>query len=282
MAYPVKNADYPGSSATKKFKALTQDYGAANKSQSKGAPGTLDNGPQKDYGYGTEGEGEASSARSDRPRRTSAANPIATYKRGGRVHEREKAAARAEGGAAPMPVVKSETKTPPMEADTSANTPAILKGKQARALGGGVIARARGGSVKKAPTTINIVVSPPQQAGANPALPPGGVGSAPPPMPKPPMGGPGPGAGGPQMPLPPGAAPPGLPPAAMAAMGRKRGGRVHDDAKEDAAQIRSMVKPSALRAKGGAVGLTAGAATGEGRLEKASSYARKSHKTQEV
>ena len=53
----------------------------------------------------------------------------------------------------------------------------------------------------------------------------------------------------------------------------KRGGAVksmkHDDAKEDRAMIKSMVKPSAIkRAAGGKVMMTAGSESGEGRLQK--------------
>lgn len=246
MAHPMK--DDAGNSSTKKFKSLTRDYGAANKSMFKPAPGTLANGPQEDPGYGAIPDDAVSNDRGDRPRRSSAANPIATYKRGGRVHEREKATARAEGGAVP-----------------------------GRAFGGGIMSRQSGGRTKKAPATaINIIVSPQAPAGANPALPPGGIGPTPPPMPKPPMGPPpgGP-AGGPPpgMPMPPGATPPGMPPG-MPPMGRKAGGRVHDDAKEDAAQIKSMVKGSALkRAAGGR--MTAGSESGPGRLQKTAIRARR-------
>jgi hypothetical protein len=52
--------------------------------------------------------------------------------------------------------------------------------------------------------------------------------------------------------------------------GRARGGKVHEDAAQDAAEIRSMVKASALkhRARGGTVLKGAGADSGEGRLAK--------------
>jgi hypothetical protein len=74
---------------------------------------------------------------------------------------------------------------------------------------------------------------------------------------------------------------------------RKQGGRVvkkhhHDDAHEDAVQIKHMVKESALkphgsmRAAGGRIGLTAGAASGEGRLEKEAAQRRRPLRSQAV
>lgn len=62
----------------------------------------------------------------------------------------------------------------------------------------------------------------------------------------------------------------------------------HDDADEDMKMIKSTVKESALkshgsmRAAGGRVHLTAGAATGEGRLEKIAAQKRHHEKPQEV
>lgn len=280
MAHPMK--DTAGNSSTKKFKSLTRDYGAADKSMFSTARGELVNGPQKDSGYGDEPDDATSSARSDRPRRSNPSNPIATYKRGGRVHEREKAEARADGGAVDR--AKQYVKSTRGAAGTVEDVERATPG---RAFGGGVISRARGGKTPKAPTTINIVVSPQKPAEANPALPPSGIGPVPPPAPggPPPMGGPGAGGPPPGMPMPPGGMPPGgVPPGLMAAMGgRKRGGRVHADAKEDAAEIRSMVKPSALkRARGG--GMTAGAESGPGRLQKTAVRARRQggDKTAEV
>lgn len=226
MAHPMKEEGVVGHN--KKLKKMTRDYGAANKKMFKSAPGTLESGLQtNNYGYGTEGEGEASAARGDRSRRSQAANPIATYKTGGRVHEKHKAEVRAGGGS--------------------------------------VIARARGGRIKKPATNITIMVAPQAPQGSNPALPPAGVGPVPPggAMPPPgPPGGPAPMAGGPIPPLPPGMPPPGM----MAP--RKRGGAVnHSDEAEDKELVKEMVKPGALKRKhGGKVLDGAGAESGPGRL----------------
>lgn len=219
----------------KKLKQLTEDYGAADPNMFSSAQGIKASGPQKEYGYGSGPEEEASPAKGDRARRSSAANPIPTYKRGGRIHEREKAEARCAGGDVP-----------------------------ARAFGGGVIGRSRGGRKAKGATHVNIVIAP--QSGNTPAMPPTGPvvppmgAGAPPGMGAGPPPGAGPMAGGPPPPMPPGMPPPGMIPP------RKRGGRVHEDAAEDAEEIRSMVKPSALRARGGKVLDDAGAMSGEGRL----------------
>lgn len=251
MAHPNKKEGVVGHNA--KLKKMTEHYGAADPAMVKKAPGTLPNGPQEDPGFGV--EGDAPVARGDRARRSSAANPIATYKRGGRVHDREKAEARACGGEVP-----------------------------ARAFGGGVIQRARGGrSSKKGATHVNVIIQQPsgnQPVVPPPVVPPVAMGGPPGMPPKPPMAPPG--AGGPPG-LPPGIGPgagpmpPGLPPPGMMPP-RKRGGRIeHEDAAEDAAEIRSMVKDSALkkRARGGSIKMTAGSESGPGRLEKTAARARR-------
>lgn len=185
-----------------------------------------------------------------------------------------------------MPTVKSDTKSPSMDADTSVgDKPDFLRGK---------VARKRGGRVGKGKTVVNINMAPPAPPMLAPPMPPppgampiGGPGAmaAKPPMGPPPgAGGPPPGLGGPDGPM---------PPMPM----RARGGRIdtgtkvsHDKGKSD--------KPSDLhrgrvitfatgggvktfRAYGGKVeapgpgkgmgpDLKGGVVTGEARLQQAS------------
>lgn len=145
--------------------------------------------------------------------------------------------------------------------------------------GGKVRHRAAGGALKsprkggKGKTNISITIlpgSPPSPIlGANPALPP-------PMPPRPPV----PAAGAGPMPPPGGGVSGATGPLGQMALQqraaglipRRRGGRVHADAMADKKLIRHMVKPDALRqrAAGGPVriGLTAGAQSGEGRLQR--------------
>lgn len=158
---------------------------------------------------------------------------------------------------------------------------------------GGAVARATGGRTKKGKgaTNVNVIVAP-QGGGAAPPMPmpppvlAGPPPGAPPMPPKPPMGagpmgGLPPGAAGlPMAPGAPGGMPPGLVPP------RKRGGRVHADESQDKALIQKTLKDEGLvreRARGGRMPhMTAGAATGEGRLEKIGKHGKNAGRPQAV
>lgn len=241
--HPMKKEGVVGHS--RKLREYTRDYGDANPAMKQLA--RVDRfkkeGEEDAVGYGA--DSSTVRARSDRPaRRSVAANPLATYKRGGSV----KAKKRADGG--DVSLIEKANRN---QAEATPN-------------------RARGGRLKGKGTHVNVIVAP-QQPAAAPAAPPlpppmGGPGLPPPMPPKPPLGagGPPPPMGGPSpiMAGAPGGIPPGLIPP------RARGGKVaHEDAKEDKAMIKNMVKPSALkRARGGKVHMTAGSESGPGRLEK--------------
>lgn len=154
---------------------------------------------------------------------------------------------------------------------------------------GGAVARATGGRTKKGKgaTNVNVIIAPQGGAPTPPPMPPilaGGPPPGAPPMPpKPPMGagpmGMPPGAAGlPMSPGAPGGMPPGIVPprAAGGRIGRAKGGAVHEDEAQDKALIEKTLKDEGLvreRASGGRLPnqkhhMTAGAATGVGRLEK--------------
>ncbi len=268
MAHPNKAEGVRGHN--EKLRRMTRDYGDANPKMKKLAPvdDAKEEGSEDAVGFGADSSN--AKARGDRKaRRTTAANPLATYRKGGRVVTKGKR--RAEGG--DVSAIEMANKN-----QASAN-----------------LDRARGGRTKHKGTHVNVIVAP-QGGGAGAAaapMPPLGANPAMP-MPRPPVAPVGPVgampmpmAGGPgAMPMAPGA-PGGMPPGIMPP--RARGGKVnHADEAEDKAMIKGMVKGSALkRASGGRLPnqkhrMTAGAVTGEGRLEKIGKKAHDAGKSQAV
>lgn len=185
MAHPMKKEGVDGHN--EKLRRYTRHYGDADPSMTKYPP--MDqlkrNGPEDDEGFGV--DYDAARARSDKPaRRSVAANPVATYKKGGKVK------ARARGGR--------------------------LKGSKGKGTHVNVIVAPHGGAPGAAGLGGLGLAPPPAPPMGGPGLPGG-----PPPMPpagappRPLMGG----AGGPPMaPGAPGGIPPGLIPP------RAKGGRV--------------------------------------------------------
>src|ERR1035437_6013399 len=259
--HPNKKEGVEGHNA--KLRRMTAHYGDADPAMKILAPvDRLKKEEGEDaVGYGSDSANVTAKRGDRKARRTTAANPLSTYRKGGRVHAKGKH--HASGGSI------SDIEQANVDQKLSAQ------------------GRARGGRTKHKGTHVNVIVAP--QGGAAPAGPPMPPMGANPAMmpPKPPMALPGaagpmgmppggPMPGGPGM-MPPGiGAPGGLPPGMMPP--RARGGKIeHADAKEDKAMIKKLVKPESLkgRARGGKIHMTAGSESGPGRLEKVE--ARKRH-----
>lgn len=241
MTHPNKSEVEDSHNA--KLRRMTTHYGEADPKANFKAPSEKYKleGPEPHVGFGA--DNAAVSARSDKPaRRAVAANPIATYKRGGKVKKDS-------GGA--------------VDAIEQANE------NQSQA------SRARGGRLHhkgKGSTHVNVMIAPQGAGAAPPALPPQLAGA----MPKPPMAPP----PGPPMPPPGAGGPPGMPPGGPGGappMMRKRGGKVHADEAQDKALIKKELKDEGLirKARGGALHLPGGVLSGPGRA--ANNKFQKSH-----
>lgn len=230
-----------------KLHRMTRDYGSPNPSMMKNAPVDIlkTEGPEDAPSFGA--DSAAAKPRGDRPmRKTMAANPLSTYKRGGAVKLRASGGAvnRADGG--DVSAIEEANK------DQASN-------------------RARGGRTKHGKGThVNVIVAP--QGGNTPMMPPHPAMVPPVIPPRPPMGMPPPGAGGPPG-MPPGGPmmppPPGMPPPGMTAP-RASGGRVGTLADQGLSASDKPTKVTKMSGK-----YDAGAASGEGRLEKIANYGKK-------
>lgn len=263
MAHPHKKASVDGHNA--KLKRMTDDYGlGAGHGSNKLAPPNKykAEGPEDVPSFGADSTAPLPSA--GRRSRQIVANPVATLRHGG------KAAKRAAGG-------RTKGKGKKHGAGTHVNVIVAPQGAGA------------GGMAGRPPVAAVPAMVPrpmPPAAGGPPAGPKPPMGGAP-------MGG-SPMAGAPGAAPPPGAMPPGVMPP------RKRGGRVHPDEAEDKALIEKTLKKHHLvRKDGGGVEadysrheqglkppsggspeisgrrgtvkhhhMTAGAGSGEGRLER--------------
>ena len=244
MAHP--NAKDASASKNAKMRAMTAHYGDANPSMKKLArvDKAKEEGPEDSVGYGA--DSDAPNARSDRPaRKTTSANPVATYAQGGAV-------ARAKGGRAKHKGA----------GHTHVN---IMIGP------GGAGAGAPGAT----PPPV-IPPGPPPAMAAPPAPPHPMMG--PPGMPP---GGPG---GGPPMPPPGSMPPPGLPPRAkggkVAHSDDKEDRKlVKELVKSDA--LKHAGRASGGRAPR-MPHLTGSPVTGVGRLEHTKTQAKDKHKPEEI
>jgi hypothetical protein len=311
MAHPNKKAGTDSHNA--KLERMTRGYGlASGPANNKTAPTNKfkGEGPEGSIGFGADStQPEPGGVRQ---RRGAVANPVATLKKGGKAakkyahggaasgvvrlrrthHEDGDGAATGSAGRGTGHITHGDG------GPTGSAGPGRMGMSKPKSLFGGRgdgtptgsgHKRASGGRTKgKGHGNVNIIIDAggkgagPGAAGVMPgrppvtAVPPILPAGAPPavPPPRPPMGA-GPMAGGPPgaLPMAPGA-PGGIPPGLIPP--RKRGGRVHDDAKEDKALIKKTLKEEGLKpaehkhADGGSViqRMTGGALSGIGRLEK--------------
>ena len=277
MAHPMKKDSME--SHGDKLRRMTENYGSASGPNNNIAAPTnrfKQEGPEEHVGFGA--DSTKPRARADRrSRQQLVSNPVATYKKGGRVR-------RADGG--PTGSLPTTADSPVEEANLNQSA----------------TNRARGGRTKhKGSTHVNVIVGGPGgMMRPPPVIPPGGpmvppAGAPPPPMMPPGAGMPPPGmAGARPMPMAAGA-PGGIPPGMIPP--RKHGGKVnHPDEAEDKKLIQKTLREEGLtrsdkpvkmglreRAAGGAVEgvmgpkgrlpnqkhhFDAGALSGEGRLQK--------------
>lgn len=272
MAHPYR--DDVAASHTAKMRKMTDRYGLASGPEDNiTAPSERlkgEAGGEPHIGFGI--NSDAPRTRADRAqRKTTAANPIATYKHGGAVKGKGKHH-RADGG----PTGSSPAVSPIEEANMDQSVASRARGGRTKAKHGthvSVIVAPQGGGMGGAglPGGMPIVPPRPVPPVIPPAAPPGMPPGAPPGMP--------PGAMGARPPI-----PPGMPGGVMPPPGaiRAHGGRVkHADEAEDKALIKKELRAQGLiradhevkRAHGGRLPnqkhhMEAGAATGLGRLEK--------------